>query len=127
MANKFTNFSVYVGTGRRVEFQTSVSVEGESNSELMIVDGGVAGVSSGVPTSSATVEAATCVKGKDSTQFLFDKWKAGEFFPVTFGIVDGRIITCSMVAKNISFKGDPKAGTTSFSCTLQGGSLDKVG
>jgi hypothetical protein len=124
---KFTSFSAYLGNGRRVKFQTSISIECESNGELIITDGGVAGVGSGVPTCTATIEAATCVAGHESTQLVFDRWKAKESIDVTFGIVDGRILHSDMWAKNISFKGDPKAGTTSFSATLQGGEPETVG
>jgi hypothetical protein len=127
MADKFRNFSVYGKNGRKVEYQTDATLDGESNSEQIIVDGKVAGASEGVETSSATIDSALCVAGKDSTQSIFDLYKAKEYADFTFGIIDGRILTANMMVKSFKVTGKAANGTTTFSCSLVGGGITKTG
>ena len=125
MAEHIRSFSFYVD-GRRVKFMTSVSLEGDSNSEQIAVDGDLV-LTSGVPTSSATIESAICVEGHDSTQKIFDAWDRGEYIPCTFGVIDGRILSAEMTVKTLSYKSDPKVGSTTFSGSLIGKKIKKVG
>lgn len=127
MADRFRNFSVYGENGRRVEFQTDATLEGESNAEQIIVDGKVAGSSEGVETSSASIDSAICVGGKDSTQAIFDLYKSKKYASFTFGIIDGRVLSASMMVKNFKYTGKAANGTTTFSCSLVGGAIEKVG
>jgi len=127
MADKFRNFSCYGKSGRKVEFQTDSTIDGESNSEQIIVDGKVAGASEGVETSSVTIDSAICVAGKDSTQAIFDLYKSKEYTDFTFGIIDGRILTANMMVKSFKYTGKAANGTTTFSCSLVGGEIRKVG
>jgi hypothetical protein len=127
MGEKFRNFSCYGKSGRKVEYQTDASLEGESNSEQIIVDGDIPGASEGVPTSSASIDSAICVGGKDSTQTLFDLYESGEYTEYTFGIIDGRIMSANMKVKSIKYTGKAANGTTTFSAQLMGGRIKKVG
>lgn len=124
---RFRNFSVYGKSGRKIEYQTDATLEGESNSEQIIVDGDVAGASEGVETSSATIDAAICVGGKDSTQSLFDLYKSKDYADFTFGIIDGRVLQANMMVKGFKCTGKASNGTTTFSCSLVGGKISKVG
>lgn len=125
MAYHVRSFSFYVD-GRRVKFMTKVSLEGDSNSEQIAVDGDLV-LTSGVPTSSASIDAAVCVEGHDSTQKLYDLWDQGEYTPCTFGVIDGRILSAEMTVKTLKYDSDPKSGSTTFSGTLIGKKIKKVG
>jgi hypothetical protein len=127
MGDKFRNFSVYGKDGRKVEFMTTASLKGASNSEQIIVDGKVAGASEGVKTSSASIAAAICVGGRDSTQVLYDLWDSGEYTDFTFGMIDGRILSANMKVDSFEYGAQAANGTTTFSCELIGAKPKKVG
>lgn len=127
MADKFRNFSFYGKNGRKIEFLTDGSFECTSNAEQIIVDGKVAGASEAVETSTATINAALCVSGKDSTQALFDAYKAKEYNTYTFGIVDGRILSASMLITSLKYDSNAPKGTSTISASLTGGEVTKKG
>jgi hypothetical protein len=127
MGDKFRNFSVYGKSGRKVEYQTDATLSGKSNAEQIIVDGKVAGSTEGVETSTATIDAAICVGGKDSTQAIFDLYKAKEYAEFTFGIIDGRVLSCNMMVDSFDYTGKAANGQTTFKCSLIGGAVNKVG
>lgn len=127
MGDKFKNFSFYGKNGRRIEFLTDGSLECTSNAEQIVVDGKVAGASEAVETSTATINAAVCVAGKDSTQSLFDLFKSKEYATFTFGIIDGRILSASMLVTSCKFDSNAAKGTTTLSCSMIGGEVSKKG
>jgi hypothetical protein len=127
MADRFKNFSVYGENGRKMEFQTDASLSGKSNAEPIIVDGKQAGASEGVETSTASIDMAICVGGRDSSQAIFDLYKSKKFVDFTFGVIDGRILKANMMVDTFDYTGKAANGTTTFKCTLLGGSIDKVG
>jgi hypothetical protein len=124
---RFRNFSCYGKSGRKLDYQTDATLEGESNSEQIIVDGDVAGASEGVKTSSASIDMAISVGGNDSSQAIYDLYDSGEYTDFTFGIIDGRVLSSKMMVKNFKYAGKAANGTTTFSCSLVGGKVKKVG
>lgn len=123
----FRNWSSYTKSGRKVSLATTGKIDSESNSELIIVDGQVAGSSHGVPTTNITIDAYTCAEGNDATQVIRDMHLSREWQTFTFGIVDGAILSCECMVKSISYSTDSAKGTATMSATMQGKQLSKVG
>ena len=125
--NKFRNFSCYGKSGRKFDYMTDSTLEGESNAEQIIVDGDVPGSTTGVPTSTAKIDMAISVGGKESSQIMFDLWESGEYTDYTFGVIDGRILSAKMMVKSFTYTGKAANGMLTFSCNLVGGKIKKVG
>jgi hypothetical protein len=125
--DRFKNFSVYGDNGRKVEFQTDATLSGKSNAEQVIVDGKVAGSTEGVETSTASIDMAICIGGKDSSQSIFDLYKSKKYTDFTFGVIDGRVLSANMMVDSFDYTGKAANGSTTFKCSLIGGEIKKVG
>lgn len=124
---RFRNFTVYAKSGAKIKLQTEANLTSKSNATQIVVDGDVPGYSEGVPTSSASIKGALCVEGHSSTQALFDAHSAKETLKMTFGIIDGRILSANMLIETITYDGKAADGTSVFSMELIGDGLKKVG
>jgi|WetSurMetagenome_2_1015567.scaffolds.fasta_scaffold240604_1 hypothetical protein len=122
---RVTNFSVFVKSGRKMKFMTDAKFGSDTNTQQIVVDGDVV-YTDAVGTSSATINAAICVEGHDSSQSVEDAHLRNETVKVTWGIVDGRIYAADYKIKTMEFDTKAADGTLTGSFTLIGGKLSKV-